>query len=58
MNENEFELDGKVYVKRCMNPMVLRSSCSGCAGEFDDDICIKLPDSCKDEDIIFVEKQP
>ena len=59
MNENEFEIDGKVYVSR------REDTCHGCAfdGVAQDIPCRSYLPSCIDSDrndgefVIFVEKQ-
>lgn len=62
MNENEFELNGKVYVA------VDNKECDGCAFSYGDDgsvtdgcgVCPRCYPSEREDDrsVIFVEKQP
>lgn len=58
MDENKFEISGKIYVSSPSD-----YGCRGCAFEFDFDGCVNEAPDCYrgnsyNPEIIFVEKQP
>lgn len=63
MNENEFELDGKVYSEVDVSHKNGDNTCDECAFFDDDEMCACAP-SClpmfrsDSKTVIFVEKQP
>jgi len=63
MNENEFELNGKVYVEIDVSDRNCDNPCAGCAFFNDNKMCFRAP-SCftmfraDSKRVIFVEKTP